>query len=208
MTSFLSWHIGFSLFSEIQLALALVLGILYWIQEKRLKEKTVFVEVPLLFEAGFEKMFEKIILVDCSREVALSRALETGMTEGIIPLMSVPDADPIVGVSRLSIIRSLAESQAIKKGIPVSDVDHAMEIAIAIHDAYGRLAVDQMVVATDIAAQIRGQLFAEGLLRAPIEKAPVIKSWADYDRGRLPKGQNRFHVNGGRNPISHLRSIT
>ncbi|HZX20470.1 MAG TPA: dephospho-CoA kinase [archaeon] len=46
------------------------------------KEKTVFVEVPLLFEAGFEKMFEKIILVDCSREVALSRALETGMTEG------------------------------------------------------------------------------------------------------------------------------
>jgi len=43
MSSFLSWHIGFSLFSEIQLALALVLGILYWIQEKRLKEKTVFV---------------------------------------------------------------------------------------------------------------------------------------------------------------------
>ncbi|OGE25987.1 hypothetical protein A3H85_00775 [Candidatus Daviesbacteria bacterium RIFCSPLOWO2_02_FULL_40_8] len=141
------------------------------------------------------------------RRVLLDTA-ETGMTEGIIPLMSVPDADPIVGVSRLSIIRSLAESQAIKKGIPVSDVDHAMEIAIAIHDAYGRLAVDQMVVATDIAAQIRGQLFAEGLLRAPIEKAPVIKSWADYARGRLPKGQNRFHVNGGRNPISHLRSIT
>ena len=43
MTSFLSWHIGLSLLAEIQLALALVLGILYWIQEKKLKQKTVFV---------------------------------------------------------------------------------------------------------------------------------------------------------------------
>ena len=43
MTSFLSWHIGLSLLAEIQLALALLLGILYWIQERRLKQKTVFV---------------------------------------------------------------------------------------------------------------------------------------------------------------------
>ena len=43
MTSFLSWHIGLSLLAEIQLALALVLGILYWIQERKLKQKTGFV---------------------------------------------------------------------------------------------------------------------------------------------------------------------
>ncbi|MBI3019038.1 MAG: cytochrome c biogenesis protein CcsA [Deltaproteobacteria bacterium] len=43
MTSFLSWHIGLSLLAEIQLALALVLGILYWIQERKLKQKKVFV---------------------------------------------------------------------------------------------------------------------------------------------------------------------
>ena len=43
MTSFLSWHIGLSLLAEIQLALALVLGTLYWIQERKLKQKTGFV---------------------------------------------------------------------------------------------------------------------------------------------------------------------
>lgn len=43
MTSFLSWHIGLSLLAEIQLALALMLGVLYWVQERRLKQKTVFV---------------------------------------------------------------------------------------------------------------------------------------------------------------------
>ncbi len=43
MRSFLPWHIGLSLLAEIQLALALVLGILYWIQERKLKQKTVFV---------------------------------------------------------------------------------------------------------------------------------------------------------------------
>lgn len=43
MNSFLPWHVGLSLLAEIQLALALMLGILYWIQERRLKQKTVFV---------------------------------------------------------------------------------------------------------------------------------------------------------------------
>ena len=47
MTSFLSWHIGLSLLAEIQLALALVLGILYWIQERKLTARCCIFQLQL-----------------------------------------------------------------------------------------------------------------------------------------------------------------
>ena len=43
------------------------------------KGKIVFVEVPLLFEARMEKMFDKIILVMCSYETCMKRAERRGV---------------------------------------------------------------------------------------------------------------------------------
>ena len=45
------------------------------------KEKIVFAEVPLLFEAHMEKMFDKIILVKCSYETCMKRAARRGINE-------------------------------------------------------------------------------------------------------------------------------
>ncbi len=42
--------------------------------------KIVFVEVPLLFEAKFDNLFTKIILVKSSSETALKRALAKGLS--------------------------------------------------------------------------------------------------------------------------------
>jgi len=43
--------------------------------------KIVFVEVPLLFEANMQKLFDKIILVKSSLETACERAVRKGFTE-------------------------------------------------------------------------------------------------------------------------------
>jgi len=43
--------------------------------------KIVFVEVPLLFEAHMEKMFDKIILVKCTYETCMKRAERRGISE-------------------------------------------------------------------------------------------------------------------------------
>lgn len=43
---------------------------------------TVFiVEIPLLFEAGYEHYFDKVIVVHCSRRIAFSRLSQKGFTE-------------------------------------------------------------------------------------------------------------------------------
>jgi len=44
--------------------------------EKNKNEKIVFAIVPLLFEANFEKMFDKIIFVSANKEIRLNRILK------------------------------------------------------------------------------------------------------------------------------------
>ena len=38
-------------------------------------EKYIFVSVPLLFEAGWEKMFDKIVFISCRKEIELKRLM-------------------------------------------------------------------------------------------------------------------------------------
>ncbi len=45
------------------------------------KGKIVFAEVPLLFEADMETMFDKIILLSCDLKIAVERAQRRGFTE-------------------------------------------------------------------------------------------------------------------------------
>lgn len=45
-------------------------------QQKERGEKIVFVSVPLLFEANFEKLFDKIILVLANDEIRLKRLMQ------------------------------------------------------------------------------------------------------------------------------------
>ncbi len=45
-------------------------------------EKIVFVEVPLLFEAKMENLFDAIILVTSDTKTAMQRAINKGFTEG------------------------------------------------------------------------------------------------------------------------------
>ena len=50
--------------------------------EKHKSEEFVFVSVPLLFEAGFEKIFDKIILVTTDENMRIERSMERdGLTE-------------------------------------------------------------------------------------------------------------------------------
>lgn len=49
---------------------------LYKIFEEHKNSEFVFVSVPLLFEAGFEKIFDKIILVTTDEETRLKRLME------------------------------------------------------------------------------------------------------------------------------------
>ena len=44
--------------------------------EHRQDDKAVFAEVPLLFEAGWQDLFDHIIVVTCSRETAVARMME------------------------------------------------------------------------------------------------------------------------------------
>lgn len=65
-------------------------GLLHPLVKKRLdkflknaqisKEKIVFVEVPLLFEAGWDKLFDEIWVVTCSPKVQIKRLLERGLS--------------------------------------------------------------------------------------------------------------------------------
>lgn len=40
------------------------------------KDKCVFVSIPLLFETGFDKLFDKIIFVQCNDELRLKRLMK------------------------------------------------------------------------------------------------------------------------------------
>tara|TARA_Y100000310_G_scaffold343077_2_gene449045 strand:+ start:3070 stop:3642 length:573 start_codon:yes stop_codon:yes gene_type:complete len=51
------------------------------IKEIEHENKIVFVEVPLLFEAGMEKSFDKIILIKSSYETAKQRSKRRGFTD-------------------------------------------------------------------------------------------------------------------------------
>ncbi len=48
---------------------------------KKDKSALIIVEMPLLFEAGYESYFDKVIVVHCSRRIAFSRLSEKGFTE-------------------------------------------------------------------------------------------------------------------------------
>lgn len=41
---------------------------------------TIIFEIPLLFEAGYEKDFDKVVVVFCKRDVAIKRLLKKGFT--------------------------------------------------------------------------------------------------------------------------------
>ena len=63
-------------------------GIIHPYVYERIKEKVdtsvnrvVLVEVPLLFEAGFEKLFDKILVVTCNSAVKLKRLRYKGFPE-------------------------------------------------------------------------------------------------------------------------------
>ena len=43
--------------------------------EKHRNEKYIFISVPLLFEAGFEDLFDKILLVSVDRDIQLERLM-------------------------------------------------------------------------------------------------------------------------------------
>jgi dephospho-CoA kinase len=49
-------------------------------KEKLSKDPSLMVvaEVPLLFEAGYEKYFDNVIVVSCKREIAISRLMKKG----------------------------------------------------------------------------------------------------------------------------------
>jgi len=65
------------------------------IKEKKHGKKIVFVEVPLLFEAKMEGLFDKIILVKCTKKTARKRALKKGYGDGefekIISAQDMPE---------------------------------------------------------------------------------------------------------------------
>ena len=65
------------------------------IKEIKHKKKIVFVEVPLLFEAKMEELFNKIILVKCTKKTAKKRALKKGYGAGefekIISSQDIPE---------------------------------------------------------------------------------------------------------------------
>lgn len=44
------------------------------------KEATIVVEVPLLFETGFDKYFDKTIVVYCNKETAINRLMKKGFS--------------------------------------------------------------------------------------------------------------------------------
>ena len=44
------------------------------------RERIVFAEIPLLFEAGLQSMFDKVIVVRCQEKVAMARAANRGFT--------------------------------------------------------------------------------------------------------------------------------
>ena len=41
----------------------------------------IMFEVPLLFEAGYEKIFDRIIVVYCNRDTAIKRLAEKGFSQ-------------------------------------------------------------------------------------------------------------------------------
>ncbi|MEW6715314.1 MAG: dephospho-CoA kinase [Nitrospirota bacterium] len=54
------------------------------LMKERLKKNpslTVVAEVPLLFEAGYEKDFDKVVVVFCKRDVAIRRLLKKGFSK-------------------------------------------------------------------------------------------------------------------------------
>lgn len=54
------------------------------LMKKKLSENTsltIIFEIPLLFEAGYEKYFDKIIVVFCKRDVAIKRLLKKGFSK-------------------------------------------------------------------------------------------------------------------------------
>lgn len=42
---------------------------------------TIIVEIPLLFEAGYDKDFDKVVVVFCKRDVAIKRLLKKGFSK-------------------------------------------------------------------------------------------------------------------------------
>lgn len=44
--------------------------------ESHSKDKFIFAEVPLLFEANIKDMFDRILVVTCSKEIAIKRMME------------------------------------------------------------------------------------------------------------------------------------
>lgn len=54
------------------------------VMKEKLSKKpslTIIFEIPLLFEAGYEKHFDKVIVVFCKRDVAIRRLLEKGFSK-------------------------------------------------------------------------------------------------------------------------------
>ncbi len=51
------------------------------IKELLLKEKVVFVEAALIYEADMEKMFDFVILITAKKELRLSRKISSGFSE-------------------------------------------------------------------------------------------------------------------------------
>ncbi|MBI4686776.1 MAG: dephospho-CoA kinase [Nitrospirae bacterium] len=48
---------------------------------KKNPSAVIIFEVPLLFESGYEKLFEKVIVVYCKRETAISRLVAKGFSK-------------------------------------------------------------------------------------------------------------------------------
>ena len=44
------------------------------------KSATIVVEVPLLFETGFDKYFDTTVVVYCSKETAINRLIKKGFS--------------------------------------------------------------------------------------------------------------------------------
>ncbi|MDO8282849.1 MAG: dephospho-CoA kinase [Thermodesulfovibrionia bacterium] len=44
------------------------------------KSATIVIEVPLLFETGFDKYFDKTVVVYCNREIAINRLMNKGFS--------------------------------------------------------------------------------------------------------------------------------
>ena len=90
------------------------------------RDAIIVFEVPLLLEAGYEKIFDKIIVVYCSKEIAVNRVLRHGLSRkqalqrmrAQLPISRKKAAADFLINNNLSISNTKSQVKEIFKKIP------------------------------------------------------------------------------------------